>query len=84
MLDALRGTTPRADTDTANSDFYYYGTYGRRFGFRPALEPGLRGRVEDVLKVVEGEAVQLGKDIGRCVGWRDALPTSSVSCAMYR
>lgn len=81
LLDALRGATPRADADAANSDVYHDGTQGRRFGYRPALEPVLRGRVEDLLKVIEGEAVQLGKDIGRCAGWWNAVPTPSL-CLM--
>jgi len=68
LLDALRGTTPRTELDAANSDVHYDATPGRGFGLRPALEPVLRVRVEDMLKVIEGEAVQLGKDIGRCIG----------------
>jgi hypothetical protein len=54
--------------DAATSDSYYSETHGQRRWSRPTLEPVLRGRVENVLKVVESEALQLGRNIGMCAG----------------
>ncbi len=60
LLWALKGQSRNRQFDIANSD-----SYGRDLmGCRPALEPGLRSRVEDMLGEIEREAVQLGRDIG--------------------